>query len=216
MLNLKIMKAGLKLVFAGLFLTFMSCEKSNDTLVEENDFTLENESLATADYQYDNFVELTARDPKHKGRKDSIRHGRGGEGLVITFEELPQAAQDYITANSSKDLVRRIVKVTDKDGVVRYIVALTDGTHLFFDADGNFIEKRTRDDKHMEVLFGDLPQLVQDSINAKFDTSTIVHYYKVTLRDGKVIYVFRLADGTRVAMDETGAIVAEPKRKRRK
>ena len=183
MLNLKIMKAGLKLVFAGLFLTFMSCEKSNDTLVEENDFTLENESLATADYQYDNFVE---------------------------------AAQDYITANSSKDLVRRIVKVTDKDGVVRYIVALTDGTHLFFDADGNFIEKRTRDDNHMEVLFGDLPQLVQDSINAKFDTSTIVHYYKVTLRDGKVIYVFRLADGTRVAMDETGAIVAEPKRKRRK
>ena len=109
MLNLKIMKAGLKLVFAGLFLTFMSCEKSNDTLVEENDFTLENESLATADYQYDNFVELTARDPKHKGRKDSIRHGRGGEGLVITFEELPQAAQDYITANSSKDLVRRII-----------------------------------------------------------------------------------------------------------
>ena len=196
------MKTGLKLFFAGLFLTFMACEKQSETIVEEFDYSLEFESLASADFQYDNFIEASARDPKHKGKRDSIKHGRGGKGLVITFDELPQAAKDYVTTNSSQDSVRRIVKVTAADGTVKYIVAL--------------LETKTKVDRHVEVLFTDLPQAVQDSINAKFDVTKILHFYKVTLRHGKIIYVFRLEDGTRVAMDETGAIVAEPKRKRRK
>ena len=89
-------------------------------------------------------------------------------------------------------------------------------TRLIFDESGVLLETKTKVDRHVEVLFTDLPQAVQDSINAKFDVTKILHFYKVTLRDGKIIYVFRLEDGTRVAMDETGAIVAEPKRKRRK
>ncbi len=210
------MKTGLKLFFAGLFLTFMACEKQSETIVEEFDYSLEFESLASADFQYDNFTEASARDPKHKGKRDSIKHGRGGKGLVITFDELPQAAKDYVTTNSSQDSIRRIVKVTAADGTVKYVVALTNGTILIFDESGVLLETKTKVDRHVEVLFTDLPQAVQDSINAKFDVTKILHFYKVTLRDGKIIYVFRLEDGTRVAMDETGAIVAEPKRKRRK
>ncbi|MBK7469178.1 MAG: hypothetical protein IPJ43_21700 [Saprospiraceae bacterium] len=63
------MKTGLKLFFAGLFLTFMACEKQSETIVEEFDYSLEFESLASADFQYDNFIEASARDPKHKGKE---------------------------------------------------------------------------------------------------------------------------------------------------
>lgn len=208
------MKTGLKLIIAGLFVTIMSCEKNVETLIDQNLDTILVESLASADYQYDNYTGLTARDPKHHGKRDSIRHGKGGEGLVITFGELPQTAQDYITTNYSKDNVRRIVKVTEPDGTVRYIVALKDGTHLYFDANGNFVEKRTRDDKFMEITFGDLSQAAQATVLAKFDTANIVHYYKVTLRDGTTGFVIRFADGKVILIDNAGVILDRKKRKK--
>lgn len=90
---------------------------------------------------------------------------------MITFDELPQAAKDYVTTNSSQDSVRRIVKVTAADGTVKYIVALTNGTILIFDESGVLLETKTKVDRHVEVLFTDLPQAVQDSINAKFDVT---------------------------------------------
>ncbi|HRH99569.1 MAG TPA: hypothetical protein PK006_00835 [Saprospiraceae bacterium] len=212
------MKFGIHLILTGLLITMVACEKNSESLTansEEFDFSLELEALATADYQYEHFTDVTFRDPKHKGRRDSTRHGGGARGMVITFDELPVDAQTYINTNYAQDLIRRIVKVTDSLGVVRYVVALQSGVLLFFDANGVFIEKKEKVDRHEQVLFSDLPQLVQESILANYDTATISHYYKLTLPDGTVLYVFRTDDGKRVAMNESGVVVAEKKRRRK-
>lgn len=68
-------------------------------------------------------------------------HGNGGMGChvppsVITVADLPQAAQDWLTANLAGATIESVVRITKIDCKVTYTVKLADGTKVRFDADG--------------------------------------------------------------------------------
>lgn len=72
--------------------------------------------------------------------------GRPGRGEEVTLTDLPQAAQDYLTANAvDLTTVKAYVKLTTPKGTA-YMVIFTDRANkpIHFDADGNKIDPPAR------------------------------------------------------------------------
>lgn len=87
-------------------------------------------------------------DSLHTHHHDSLHNGGGHHGngggmgchvppAVITVADLPQAAQDWLTANLPSASIESVVRRTQLDCKVTYTVKLADGTKVRFDADGN-------------------------------------------------------------------------------
>ena len=152
-------------------------------------------------------------DPR-SGKTRECRHPNGGRGEVITFGDLPANAQTYLNANTDVTLITRIVKITLKDGTVRYGVRLSDRTHYHFDATGALIVDEPRGNKFVEITLAELPQVIRDYLTANGHTTDIDHIVKVTKADGTVIYGVRLTTNTMITFDATGAVIPNPKRKR--
>lgn len=143
---------------------------------------------------------------KHKGK---IKHPNGMKGDSIPFTDLPTAAQTYINTNlGGVDSVKFVLKITLPDSTVEYSVRLTNGKHVHFDANGNIITKPK--DNFETVAFADLPTAVQTYLNANVDVTKIAQITKRTAPDGTTIYIVRLTDNTRVALDANGNVVTKP------
>ena len=77
---------------------------------------------------------------------DSLHGGHHGNGggmgchvppAVITVADLPQTAQDWLTANLPGANIESVTRRTKVDCTVGYSVKLADGTKIRFDANGN-------------------------------------------------------------------------------
>ncbi len=158
----------------------------------------------------------TSRENCNKmGRGRHGSHPNGGRGDSIGFGDLPATAQAYLNANVDITLIKRIEKITLKDGTIRYGVRLTDRTHYHFDAAGAVIVDEPRGNKFVEITLAELPDVIQDYLTANGHTAAdISHVVKATKPDGRVIYGVRLANNTMITFDSTGAVIPNPKRKR--
>ncbi|OJJ14003.1 hypothetical protein BKI52_44870 [marine bacterium AO1-C] len=64
-----------------------------------------------------------------------------GTETAIAASELPQAVQTYISTNYAGKTITKAYKITNTAGtVIGYEVELSDGTEVYFDANGNFVK----------------------------------------------------------------------------
>ncbi len=141
-----------------------------------------------------------------------VGHASGAQGDSITFAQLPQAAQTYITTNASTLTIGKIVKITLPDGTIRYGVRFTNGTHYHFDANGVLI---VNTHGFANVAFDSLPAAARTYLLANTDTALINHIIKIVQRDGTILYGVRLNNNTHYFFDVNGTIVPAPRRRRK-
>jgi hypothetical protein len=139
-------------------------------------------------------------------------HASGAQADSITFAQLPQAAQTYITTNAGTLTIGKIVKITLADGTIRYAVRFTNGTHYHFDANGVLI---VNTHGFATVAFDSLPAAARTYLLANTDTALINHIIKITTKNGAILYGVRLNNNTHYFFDSNGAIVPEPRRRRK-
>lgn len=78
------------------------------------------------------------------GHKKGKKHKKGPKGTKesIAATDLPQAAQDYITANYAEQSIAEAYKLTKEDGSIFYVAKLSNDTKVIFDASGTFIKEK--------------------------------------------------------------------------
>ncbi len=154
-------------------------------------------------------------DPSHaSGRGRHGLHPNGGRGDSIGFGDLPAQTQAYLTANVDITKIKRIEKITLRDGTVRYGVRLSDRTHYHFDAAGAVIVDEPRGNQFVEITLAELPAVIQTYLTTNGHTTDIDHIVKVTKPDGTVIYGIRLTNNTMITFDANGAVIPNPMRRR--
>jgi hypothetical protein len=72
---------------------------------------------------------------------DTLNPGGGVHIQPVTIQvtDLPQAAQDWLTANKPGAVIANVLKITKPDGTVVYVVKIKNGGVVRFDASGNKI-----------------------------------------------------------------------------
>lgn len=151
------------------------------------------------------------------------RHWKGGHGNhpghakgdSIGFKSLPLAAQTYLLANTDTSKLKRIAKITLKDNTVRYAVRLSDGKHFHFDANGAIVVTPMDNHVFIEITFAELPAAAQTFVLSKTTAANVSMVIKITKPDGTVVYGVRLTDNTHYRFDAAGAVLPEPRRKKK-
>lgn len=137
---------------------------------------------------------------------------------AIAVSSLLQSIRDYIAANYAGQTIKEAYKKTCKNNLVQYEVELSDGTEVYFDANGQFIKEEKDDDDHKSsgsnatiIAVTALPQTAQTYLNTQYAGKTVVKASKETLTNGTVQYEVELSDGTEVYFDATGQFIKEEK-----
>lgn len=144
-----------------------------------------------------------------------LGHASGAQADSITFAQLPQAAQTYITTNAGTLTIGKIIKITLPDSTIRYAVRFTNGTHYHFDATGVLIATPRHAHAFASVAFDSLPAAAKTYLLANTDTTLINHIIKITNANGSILYGVRLNNNTHYFFDVNGVIVPAPRRRRR-
>jgi hypothetical protein len=77
--------------------------------------------------------------PNH-GNQDTLNQGGVHiQPVTILVTDLPQAAQDWLTANKPGATIQKVLKTTKPDGTVVFVVKIKNGGTVRFDANGNKI-----------------------------------------------------------------------------
>ena len=108
----------------------------------------------------------------------------------ISFDKLPQAAQQFVLQNFPTTSVVRVIREKD-DGRKDYEVTLNNGTQIDFDESGAWT--------HLESHFNPLPltflpQALQTDLAQRYPTNTIHEIdlqlggYELDLNDGRTVY----------------------------
>jgi hypothetical protein len=212
------MKNFVKFSAVASILILFACNKQEDVTVD----TPDSNALITSELLLGPSAPLdsTRRDNGHfcgggHGRGQGghhMGHASGAQGDSITFAQLPQAAQTYITTNAATLTIGKIVKITLPDGTIRYAVRFTNGTHYHFDANGVLI---VHAHQFANVAFDSLPAAARTYLLANTDTALINHIIKITNKNGTLLYGVRLNNNTHYFFDSNGAIVPEPRRRRK-
>lgn len=163
-------------------------------------------------------------DSKHK-RKRGGKGGRGGKErpdmgdstrterpipTEITVEELPTAAQDYLTANYPDSTVLKVLlKVTREDESI-YKVLIANVGALIFDAEGTFIELFQRGGGSCtlfeELAIENLPETIAAYIVENYSGVEVLKARIGTIEDVVHILV-SLADTGVLVFDEAGTFI---------
>jgi hypothetical protein len=213
------MKNLVKLSAIAGFLFLFSCtaqdEITTDATVDENLLITTEFLLGPSDSSH---TDSTRRCGNGHGRGTGghhLGHASGAQADSIGLADLPQTAQNYIATNAATLTISKILKITLPDGTIRYAVRFTDGTHYHFDASGTFIVKPSHIHRFSGVTFDSLPAAARTYLLANTDTALINHIVKIVQRDGTLLYGVRLNNNTRYFFDSNGAIVPEPRRRRK-
>jgi hypothetical protein len=213
------MKNLVKLSAIAGFLFLFSCtaqdEITTDATVDENLLITTEFLLGPSDSSH---TDSTRRCGNGHGRGRGghhFGHASGAQADSIGLADLPQTAQNYIATNAATLTIRKILKITLSDGTIRYAVRFTDGTHYHFDASGTFIVKPSHIHHFSSVAFDSLPAAARTYLLANTDTTLINHIVKIVQRNGTILYGVRLNNNTRYFFDSNGAIVPEPRRRRK-
>jgi hypothetical protein len=204
------MKHLLKSIILLSFISMVACQKDDSF----DDIDISDEALVSNELVLISAPPDTVRNDtfRHKGhgRGKSHGHPHGSKGDSIGFNDLPAAAQTYLKANVNVDSIKRIVKITLKDGSVRYGVRLPNRKHLLFDKDGNVIVKELKDHQFTEIPVSELPAKAQTHLTTNNLTSKVELVMKITKPDGKIYYGVRLTDNKPLMFDSEGNLLAKP------
>ena len=142
----------------------------------------------------------------HHPPKDSTGERAHAE---ITFEELPELAQTYVTDNYPDSAILKVISVTKDDTTTFHIhVEFVGG--LIFDEDGNFIALKEPRGKGCvqleEVAIEDLPTAVTDYISENYPDAVVLGARQGTINDEAQIHV-KLEDIGVLIFDSEGAFV---------
>lgn len=89
-------------------------------------------------------------------------------------EQVPDAVLAYIAANYPAATILSIETESEDDNAVTYEVYLSDGTEVYFDADGNFLlDETSTDSDDSDVVVTDLPQAILDYVAANYPDAVI-------------------------------------------
>ncbi len=144
-------------------------------------------------------------------------HGDSTMCSSIDPATLPQRVQDYVDQNFSNGLIVRAAERTDENGNQVYIVKLDTGEILAFDASGTFLfeklKRRNRRGKRGNhpnrgkrevVQAADFPANMTTYLGTNYPNETVGEAKKLEFRDGTIVYVVKLADGTVLHFDDNG------------
>jgi Putative beta-lactamase-inhibitor-like, PepSY-like len=146
----------------------------------------------------------------HHAHPDSIK------GDSIGFSNLPQAAQDSLTAAGAVATILRIVKVTATDGTITYVVRFTDRKHVHFDSNGVTIQVASKHHAFTAITIDELPAAAKAHILANTTIDKVTHIIKITKQDGTIEYGVRTSDNLHFHYDANGVVIAGPVKKKRK
>jgi hypothetical protein len=215
------MKNLVKFSAVASILILFACNKQEDVMVD----TPDSNTLITTELLLGPPTPLdsTRRDSGHTcggghGRGQGghhAGHASGAQADSISFAQLPQAAQTYITTNAGTLTIGKMVKITLPDGTIRYAVRFTNGTHYHFDANGVLVATPNHAHAFTNVPFDSLPAAARTYLLANTDTALINHIIKITGKNGALLYGVRLNNNTHYFFDSNGAIVPEPRRRRK-
>jgi hypothetical protein len=147
--------------------------------------------------------------------KGHHEHPEGVKGDSIAFKDLPAAAQKTLTDSGFVTKILRILKTTEADGTIRYVVRFTDKKHIHFDAAGAIITLPSRQHSFTAITIDDLPAAAKAHLLANTDASKVTHVIKVTKPDGSIVYGVRTSDNKEFRYDANGVLLPNPERKKK-
>jgi len=155
-------------------------------------------------------------EPQQSGHQDDSEKNQ-----QISYDELPESIQDYLEANYP-DLGICEIEVEDdyddeEDSDDNYFeVLMTNGLELYFDEEGNFLYAEEDDDfegceeedneesDEENIAFDELPESVQDYLNANYPDIAICEIEMEDDGDEDYVYEVQLTNGLELYFDEDG------------
>lgn len=139
-------------------------------------------------------------------------HDNDRERTDIDPANLPTAVTDYLTANYPDATIERAKQIED-DGEQFFAVKLSNDTFVLFDADGNFLEAFTKDDRDHDhdgtsIDPADLPTAITDYVTANYPDATIERAKQVEKEEGQ-FFLVKLSTRTLLIFDADGNFVED-------
>ena len=185
-------------------LAFLTATYPGQSIVEVNKITTsEGETLFSA-------IMEDGTEYTFESRGDTCHH--------VAVDSLPQAILDYLDANYPNESVLRASQMENRDGETRYIVKLTSGEILAFDASGNLVAeeiRRGRHGRHGHHRHGtpvDIDSLSSDILNyvaTNYPSETIQKAFSLTTKDGTVVFGVVLGRHNVLFFDENGVLLED-------
>lgn len=123
-------------------------------------------------------------------------HGAQAQDKVISFTELPAAAQEFINTYYDAENVAHIQADDGFLSPTEYEVALKDGAELEFDSKGNWTDV----DAKLQPVPGDIvPAAIQTHVSKRFPGNEIVQISKSSRK-----YEIELTSGLDLEFDSNG------------
>lgn len=152
---------------------------------------------------------------------DSTGVTKNGHGKCkmteVAIADLPASITSYIRTNYTGS---EILRAGTQDESGKYFVAVKkeDGSKVgvVFDADGNFLEEKTRGHKGEKVEIADLPAVITEYISANYSGAEIKKAFKGP--EGRYGVIIQLEDDTfkGLGFDSEGAFLGEIEMKRKR
>ncbi|MEQ8238932.1 MAG: PepSY-like domain-containing protein [Cyclobacteriaceae bacterium] len=142
--------------------------------------------------------EKRGRRGRGRGNKpDSSTHI--GQHEILEFDELPEAAQTYMTSNYPDDEILKILSKEDSLGLPKYKVLVAEVGAIVFDADGEFVALNDRGGRGCaafdELAVADLPEAIVSYISENYPDAEVKKARIGTIKEETRIHVFLVEVG---------------------
>ncbi len=136
------------------------------------------------------------RKNRRERMRDRMENGdsttRPERPVEIGLDELPSTSQEYLAANYADSTVRKILKVTLLEGDVIYIALVAEVGAVVFDADGNFLEVRSKSRecyRFESVALEDLSEAITTYIADNYPDAVVLRARQGTIQEVAQVHV---------------------------
>jgi len=129
------------------------------------------------------------RHERRKERREDRRDSTDTDRILpeeITVEDLPEASAQYLAENYADTAVSKVLKVTNRDEEIKYLVLIAQVGIVVFDETGAFLELRERKNNCFnfeEVAIEDLPETVTTYLSENYPDAVILRARQGTIKE---------------------------------